>query len=204
MLRQRGVRNTKVRAMMSTQSRYIIGAGVIAGLLGIPHTSSAQLNQLPYMLKYKTGQNIQPIFQGWSHNPDGSFEMHLGYLNRNYIEELHVPVGPDNNIQPGDQDRGQPTYFYTRAHRSVFSVTVPADFGDQELIWTVTAHGKTQQAVGWLEWLLLEDVLRPALLDGRDVIASELRGRVGCDLTDRQHARVRRDRLELFDPITRR
>ena len=154
MLRQRGVRNTKVRAMMSTQSRYIIGAGVIAGLLGIPHTSSAQLNQLPYMLKYKTGQNIQPIFQGWSRNPDGSFEMHLGYLNRNYIEELHVPVGPDNNIQPGDQDQGQPTYFYTRAHRSVFSVTVPADFGDQELIWTVTAHGKTQQAVGWLqpEW----------------------------------------------------
>lgn len=132
----------------------VLGIGVFVYMVGAPALVNAQLEQLPYMLKYNKGQNIQPIFQGWSRNPDGSFEMHLGYLNRNYLEELHVPIGPDNNIEPGGPDQGQPTYFYTRAHRQIFSVTVPADWGDKELIWSLTVRGKTEQAVGWLqpEW----------------------------------------------------
>ena len=139
---------------MTIPFRYLIAAGVVACALGTPHVATAQLDQLPYMLKYNKGQNIQPIFQGWSRNPDGSFEMHLGYLNRNYLEELHVPVGPDNNIEPGGPEQGQPTYFYTRAHRQIFSVTVPADFGNTELVWTLTVRGKTERAVAWLqpEW----------------------------------------------------
>ena len=139
---------------MSNTLKFLVAAGVIAGLLGVPQAAPAQLDHLPYMLKYNKGQNIQPIFQGWSRNPDGSYEMHLGYLNRNYLEELHVPIGPDNHIEPGGPDQGQPTYFYTRNNRQIFSVTVPADFGNQELIWTLTIRGKTEQAVGWLqpEW----------------------------------------------------
>ena len=139
---------------MSIQLRLPFVTILATLILNIPQPVSAQLNQLPYMLKYNKGQNIQPVFQGWSRNEDGSFEMHLGYLNRNYIEQLHVPVGPDNNIQPGGPDQGQPTYFYTRNNRQIFSVTVPENFGDQELIWTLTVRGQTEQAVGWLqpEW----------------------------------------------------
>ena len=139
---------------MSNTSKLLVAAGMIACLVGVPQLAPAQLDHLPYMLKYNKGQNVQPIFQGWSRNPDGSYEMHLGYLNRNYLEELHIPIGPDNNIEPGGPDQGQPTYFYTRNNRQIFSVTVPADFGNQELIWTLTVRGKTEQAVGWLqpEW----------------------------------------------------
>lgn len=139
---------------MSNTLKVLAVAGMIACLVGLPRQAPAQLDHLPYMLKYNKGQNVQPIFQGWSRNPDGTFEMHLGYLNRNYLEELHVPVGPDNHIEPGGPDQGQPTYFYTRNNRQIFSVTVPADFGNQELIWTLTVRGTTERAVAWLqpEW----------------------------------------------------
>ena len=139
---------------MSVRFRCLIVMGVAAGILGTSRSAPAQLDHLPYMLKYNRGQNIQPIFQGWSRNPDGSFEMHLGYLNRNYVEELHIPIGPDNHIEPGGPDRGQPTYFHTRVNRQIFSVTVPADWGDKEIVWTVTVRGKTERTVAWLqpEW----------------------------------------------------
>ena len=128
--------------------------GVGLGVLGVAESAPAQLEHLPYMLKYNKGQNVQPIFQGWSRNPDGTFDMHLGYLNRNYLEELHIPIGPDNNIEPGGPDQSQPTYFYTRVHRAIFRVTVPADWGDKRLVWTLTVRGKTEQAEAWLqpEW----------------------------------------------------
>ena len=136
---------------MSTPWKYFSAVAMIACLLGLPRTAPAQLDHLPYMLKYNKGQNVQPIFQGWSRNADGTFDMHLGYLNRNYLEELYIPVGPDNNIEPGGPDQGQPTYFYTRNNRQIFRVTVPADFGDKELVWSLTVRGRIEQAVGWLQ-----------------------------------------------------
>jgi hypothetical protein len=104
--------------------------------------------------KFNSGQSVQPAFEGWSRNPDGSYNMHFGYLNRNWVQELSIPVGPNNNIEPGGPDRGQPTFFYTRTQRNLFTVVVPKDWGKKELIWTVTANGKAERAFGWLqpEW----------------------------------------------------
>lgn len=106
------------------------------------------------LITHRSGQDVQPVFDGWSKNADGSFEMHFGYLNRNHIEEVHIPLGPENSFEPSGPDRGQPTYFYPRFNRRMFSVTVPKDFGKRELIWTLTSRGKTERAVGWLqpEW----------------------------------------------------
>lgn len=102
-------------------------------------------------MKYNTGQTIQPIFDGWSRNPDGTFTLHFGYLNRNYVEELQIPIGPENTIEPGGPDRGQPTYFYTRFNRRAFTIVVPKDFGKKELVWTLTTRGKGEQAIGILQ-----------------------------------------------------
>ena len=99
---------------------------------------------------YRSGQNVQPVFEGWEENADGSFNMVFGYLNRNYEEHLNIPVGPGNYFEPGPADQGQPAYFYPRRQRIIFRVRVPADWGDKELVWTVTAHGQTDRAVGWL------------------------------------------------------
>jgi len=127
---------------------------VLLLVLAAPRGASAQGNPQPNSFKFNVGQGVQPIFEGWAKNPDGTFSMHFGYLNRNYVETLVVPVGPDNKIEPGVADRGQPTVFNTRIQRKQFSVTVPKDWGKKELVWSVTVRGTTEKAVAWLqpEW----------------------------------------------------
>jgi hypothetical protein len=98
-------------------------------------------------IKYNSGQDVVPVYEGWERVPDGSFNMVFGYLNRNHVEELAVPLGPQNTFEPGPADRGQPTYFYPRENHFLFRVNVPKDWDrKKELVWTVTAHGKTEQA----------------------------------------------------------
>ena len=116
-------------------------------------------------VQYATGQNVAPIFEGWERNPDGSFNMVFGYLNRNYEEQVDIPVGAENSITIGDEvygDRGQPTHFYARRQRFLFRVVVPKDWDEKrKVVWTLTSHGKTDQAKGWLqpEWELSDDVI---------------------------------------------
>jgi hypothetical protein len=145
---------------MNAGRRLISRTALVLGIISLPHQSGAQIE--PYNNKFNSGQNVAPIFEGWSRNQDGSFAMHFGYLNRNYVEEIHVPLGPNNNITPAGPDRGQPTYFYTRIHRYSFSVVVPKDWGKKELVWTLTANGQTEKAVGWLQpdWEIDDDVQR--------------------------------------------
>lgn len=117
------------------------------------HTQAPQ--EFVNNFKYNRGQAIQPIFEGWSWAPDRTINMHFGYLNRNYAEQPQIPVGPNNRLEPGGPDRGQPTFFYTRTNRNLFTVNVPATWGkNDELTWTVIVNGQTQRAVGWLqpEW----------------------------------------------------
>lgn len=105
--------------------------------------------------RFNSGQDIQPIYEGWVGNADGTFTFHFGYLNRNYEEQPHLEVGANNFLSPGPADQGQPTYFYPRTQRYQFSVTVPATWGqNQELIWELTHNGSTQYAYAWLqpEW----------------------------------------------------
>jgi hypothetical protein len=80
----------------------------------------------------------------------------FGYFNRNWQEELAIPAGPDNSVQPGGADRGQPTYFLPRRQGWVYRVRVPRDFGKQVVTWTITANGKTQKAYG--ELLPVEEI----------------------------------------------
>lgn len=120
--------------------------------------ASAQAD--PQNFQFLSGQAVAPFFDGWSRNPDGSYEMHFGYINRNYNEEVHVPIGPNNRMDPAPEDRGQPTYFYPRIYHRMFSFPVPADFGlDQEVVWTITTRGEEHRAVGWLqpEWEIFAD-----------------------------------------------
>ena len=90
-----------------------------------------------------SGSSITGSFEGWFKNPDGSFSLLLGYFNRNRKQEVDVPVGPNNAIEPGGPDRGQPTHFMPGRGWGLFTVKVPADFGDNKITWTITANGKT-------------------------------------------------------------
>ncbi len=98
-----------------------------------------------------TSQNIAPVYEGWEPNPDGSFNLVLGYLNRSWDEEVHVPIGPGNNIEPGGPDQGQPTYFFPRRNRFTFRIHVPKDFGSKELVWSLTSRGRTEKVYATLK-----------------------------------------------------
>ena len=64
--------------------------------------------------------------------------------------------GSDNRMEPGGPDLGQPTHFRPRRRRGVFAVTVPADFGNKEIVWTLTFRGESNSIPGHLhrDWML--------------------------------------------------
>jgi len=103
---------------------------------------NGQSGQLPMEPLHNSGQNVTPAYEGWFKNPDGSFSMLFGYFNRNLKEELDVPVGDSNRIEPGPPDQGQPTHFLPRRQWGIFTVTVPQNFGTEKLTWTIVANGQ--------------------------------------------------------------
>ena len=106
---------------------------------------------LAQSLTYTRGQNVAPAYEGWEQGADGTKYFLFGYMNRNWEEEIDVPVGPDNSFNVGAADQGQPTHFLPRRNRFVFKVRVPKDFGTKEIVWTLTSHGKTEKAWGTLK-----------------------------------------------------
>lgn len=97
-----------------------------------------------------SGQTVTPVFEGWYKNPDGTFSLSFGYFNRNASEVLEIPIGPINNIAPGDPNQSQPAHFQPRRHWGVFAVTVPADFGEKKVVWTLIVRGETFAISGHL------------------------------------------------------
>src|SRR4029077_2981229 len=148
-------------------------------LLGAPTFLRAQ--QAPYagQVRIARGQDVTPAFEGWVRNPDGTFNMYFGYMNRNYEEELDIPIGPDNKVEFSGEgnsnksgDQTQPTHFYPRRQRMVFSVVVPKDWGlNQNVIWTLTTRDKTNLAKGWLqpEWEINKEVIMQEAGAGSDL-----------------------------------
>jgi hypothetical protein len=141
------------RLMKITCGMPVAGTAVV--LLLIASSGDAQVEQV----RHWSGQGVAPAYEGFDINPDGSFNLWFGYLNRNYEEELDIPVGPDNSFEPGG-DRGQPTHFIVRRHKDVFRVVVPKEFGDQKLVWTLNAHGQKAQVTGSLNPVWQIDRLR--------------------------------------------
>ncbi|MEQ8956029.1 MAG: hypothetical protein RL120_18010 [Gammaproteobacteria bacterium] len=113
-----------------------------------------------------SGEITSPAYEGWWPNEDGSFKLFFGYMNSNWEQTFNIPVGPQNyfSIVGAEQlndldvdgynattaDMGQPTHFYPRRNPFLFTIDVPADFGDQEVVWTLVTHGKLNRAFGSL------------------------------------------------------
>jgi hypothetical protein len=120
--------------------RRIRNAILIAWLTAALLPAQQQLRMEP---PHDSGQSVTPAFEGWFANADGTYSILYGYFNRNMKQELDIPIGPDNKIEPAGPDQGQPTHFLTRRQWGVFTVTVPKDFGSNKVSWTITANGVT-------------------------------------------------------------
>ena len=82
---------------------------------------------------HECGESVTGAFEGWFHNPDGTFSILVGYYNRNQHQIIDIPIGPNNKIEPGGPDRGQPTHFLTGRVWGVVNILVPNDLCDRRL-----------------------------------------------------------------------
>src|SRR5260370_13358208 len=117
-----------------------IALGWIA--LGLPGMALLWAQQLPFEPPHDSGQSITGAFEGWFPKPDGTFRLLVGYYNRNLKQDLEIPAGPNNRIEPGGPDRGQPSHFLPGRQWGVFTIEVPQDFGGRKLTWTPTINGQ--------------------------------------------------------------
>jgi hypothetical protein len=133
---------------------------------------------------YNSGQPLEPAYEGWMQNPDGSFTLYFGYQNTNWQQEFDIPIGPENSFSPGAPDQGQPTHFYPRRNPFLFTLQVPKDFGDKEIVWTLTANGVTRKAYGSLrsDYLIDPQVISTEVGGENGSLANDLRTNIPPDL----------------------
>jgi hypothetical protein len=129
---------TSHRRWAMAASVAIVTSWAVAAVAQRPQTN------LPLDPPRDRGASITPAYEGWYANPDGTFSMLVGYYNRNAKEALDIAIGPNNRIEPGAADQGQPTYFEVGRQWGVFVIKVPKDFGTKTITWTIVSNGETQ------------------------------------------------------------
>jgi hypothetical protein len=133
--------------MRLRRATLIVGFCTVIGM-AVPVLVRAQ--HLPLEPRHDSGQGVTGAFEGWFKNQDGTFSLLFGYYNRNQREDLEIPIGANNRIEPGGPDQGQPTHFLPGRQWGLFTVTVPADFGTNKLRWTLISNGQTLAIPGSL------------------------------------------------------
>ena len=142
------------------------------------------------------GEMVSAAYEGWWPNDDGSFSLFFGYFNTNWEQDFEIPVGDRNyfrmvdagelddleldDLRPSEADQGQPTHFYPRRNPFLFTVRVPADFGDKEWVWTLKTAGQVSRAYG---------ILSPDYRIDPQVISTEVGGNFG-DLDNRLRTNI--------------
>jgi len=128
---------------MSQHPRRVAVRVCVSMLLTAGIALSAQ--QLPSEPQRQFGTGITGAFEGWFDSPAGQRLFLIGYLNRNVAQEVDVPIGANNRIEPGGPDMGQPTHFLPGRQWGVFVIPVPQGFttADQRFTWTIVANGQT-------------------------------------------------------------
>jgi len=160
-----------VSARRKSRSRLASEGGRWCLLLMAPLVAFFLFNGAAAQTMHLQGEKLFPAFDGWEQQEDGSIKLWFGYFNENWEQEFELPVGPDNHLaivdmgdnpdlqpneafevsfDPEDADQGQPTHFYPRRNPFLFTITVPEpeEFGgrdERQVVWTLTANGKTQR-----------------------------------------------------------
>ena len=164
--------------MQSYRKVIAVSAAAIAALASWVLVSTSQTRgQATGEAIKETGQSVTGAFEGWYQNPDGTFSLLVGYFNRNSKEMFDIPIGPNNRIEPGGPDQGQPTHFLPRRQWGVFTITVPKDFGDKRLTWTLVSNGQTHSIPLNLNSLWVVEPFKDASGNAPPVVRFEQAGR---------------------------
>jgi hypothetical protein len=118
--------------------------GIIAAAFALLFTCGVAVGQeLPMGPTHNNGDSVTGAFEGWFPNADGTFTILVGYFNRNLKQAVDIPIGPNNHVDPGGPDQGQPTHFFPGRGWGMFTIKVPKDFGNKVITWTITSNGET-------------------------------------------------------------
>lgn len=130
-------------------------ATIVLALLGC-WAAPASAQRIPFEKRFfneqvlrSEKQPVVPLYEGFYQNPDGTYDICFGYFNLNLDEAVDIPLGERNFIEPSRYDGRQPTHFtpvpgmtdaspFTSRFRRVwcaFTVTVPADFSEDDRVW---------------------------------------------------------------------
>lgn len=144
--------------MIGSRPFRAVGVSVLIALMAVPAAAQQSVvgrggTQLDLQLLRPSGGPVVPFFEGWYQNPNGTYDLVFGYFSVNTEEAVEIPLGPDNSVQPVQFDGAQPTHFQPippgdRRHWGVFTVTVPADFGEQDVVWTLRNRGQSYSVPG--------------------------------------------------------
>ena len=80
---------------MRSRTAFLFAASVAVA------SGSAYIVAHAQVLTYSKGQPISAAYEGWEVDPDGAKYFMFGYENKNWEEEMDIPVGPENGFQPG-------------------------------------------------------------------------------------------------------
>ena len=123
--------------------------GLLLALAGVVAVHVSVHGQVPGIAKqYSGGQGVSPVYEGWYRDGDVLY-LSYGYINLNKQQVVSIPVGPDNKVEPGGPDAGQPTTFQLGRQWGVFSVRVPKELEQRvkaqkgTIAWTLTLNGQT-------------------------------------------------------------
>ena len=120
-----------------------------------------------------------PLFEGWFPNNDGTHTLCFGYYSMNTDDDVFIPLGPNNRVEPTQYDGLQPDFFeripeppftYRRRY-CAFSVLVPPAFGREDRVtWTLLDSGDGRNeplaAIGSLNrYYRLDELESPGLGD---------------------------------------
>ena len=149
------------RALFRLGTTAAVGAVLGMCLVGSSSASTQQRvanegeTQYSSAFQRASGGPVIPFFDGWFPNEDGTYELTFGYYNVNTEEVIEIPLGRDNFIEPCRFDGRQPTHFRPvpetdHRYRGVFTIAVPADFGDGDVVWSLSVNGETYSVPGHL------------------------------------------------------
>jgi hypothetical protein len=142
-----------MRAKMLAVALYV---GLLSPTVG--HAQDWTRREFPLAPPNATGNFVAPYFDGFYQNPDGTYTLSFGFMNRNDADLIEIPIGANNFIEPARYDGVQPTSFPVVRYsafggpreRGAFGVIVPADF-EGDVWWTIRTDGYETKVPGRLE-----------------------------------------------------
>jgi hypothetical protein len=164
-----------MKEIRMTRIRTTLGGAAVALAVVSAQPVEAQIwtqREFPLAPANSSGNFVAPYFDGWFENPDGTFTLSFGFMNRNEEDLIEIPLGPNNFIEPAIYDGNQPTSFPVVSYggfggpreRGTFGVVVPADF-EGDVWWTLTTGDFTTKVPGrlWSPGQIIRDAYKMSL-----------------------------------------